>query len=82
MKGILVIVEGVGNGLFNAYSLDGTAFKLILSSYRIPSALGQGLWTYGLGPWLLYRIRKIDDVHHWRLQTSLALLFRSAEMFF
>lgn len=79
MKEIRVNVEGVGSGLFSAYSIGGTLFILIVSACRIPSALGQGLWTFGLGPWLLYRIRKIDDVHYWRLQTSLALLFRLAE---
>lgn len=79
MKEIWVNVERGGNGLFRAYPLGGTVFILIVNAYRIPSALGQGLWTYGVGPWLLYRIRKIDDVHYWRLQTSLALLFRLAE---
>ncbi|KAL9131717.1 MAG: hypothetical protein Q9175_006692 [Cornicularia normoerica] len=37
--------------------------------------LYQGIWTYVFGPWLLWRIRKIDDIFHWKLQTVLAIVF-------
>jgi hypothetical protein len=34
------------------------------------------MWTYGFGPFILFKIRHIRDTHHWRLQTTLAILFR------
>ena len=45
---------------------------------RIPSALWQGFWTWGFGPWLLFKIRKIHDIHRWRLQTTLVIIFKWA----
>ncbi|KAI5782711.1 hypothetical protein EDC01DRAFT_223876 [Geopyxis carbonaria] len=41
----------------------------------IPSGIWQAVWTYGFGPFILFKIRKIQDTHHWRLQTTLAILF-------
>jgi hypothetical protein len=43
---------------------------------RIPSALWQGFWTWGFGPWLLFKIRGIHDIHRWRLQTTLVIIFK------
>ncbi|KAI9823932.1 MAG: hypothetical protein M1832_002250 [Thelocarpon impressellum] len=40
----------------------------------VPSIIWQMSWTYGFGPLVLFQIRKINDVHHWTLQTSLAIL--------
>jgi len=37
--------------------------------------LYQAIWTYLFGPWLLWRIRKIHDIFHWKLQTVLAIAF-------
>ncbi|RPA80004.1 hypothetical protein BJ508DRAFT_210715 [Ascobolus immersus RN42] len=40
-----------------------------------PSTLWQALYTYLLGPLILYKIRHIRDTHNWKLQTTLAILF-------
>lgn len=40
----------------------------------IPSVLWQFLWATVFGPILLVKIRHIHDVHHWALQTRLAIL--------
>ena len=47
-----------------------------LIGVRIPSALWQGFWTWGFGPWLLFKIRKIHDIYRWRLQTTLVIIFK------
>lgn len=47
------------------------------SCARFPSGAWQAIWTYGFGPFILYKIRKIQDTHRWRLQTTSAILFRS-----
>ncbi|KAI5852991.1 hypothetical protein DFP73DRAFT_470406 [Morchella snyderi] len=39
------------------------------------SGIWQAVWTYGYGPFILFKIRKIQDTHRWRLQTTLAILF-------
>lgn len=41
----------------------------------IHSGIWQSVWTYGYGPFILFKIRKIQDTHRWRLQTTLAILF-------
>ncbi|KAI9681456.1 MAG: hypothetical protein M1817_002740 [Caeruleum heppii] len=41
----------------------------------IPSIIWQGAWTFGFGPWVLFQIRKIHDIHRWTLQTTLAIVF-------
>ena len=42
---------------------------------RVITILYQAIWTYVFGPWLLWRIRKIHDIFHWKLQTVLAIVF-------
>lgn len=44
-------------------------------SLRVVTTLYQAIWTYIFGPWLLWRIRKIQDIFHWKLQTVLAIVF-------
>ncbi|KAL9026539.1 MAG: hypothetical protein Q9196_004812 [Gyalolechia fulgens] len=39
-----------------------------------PSIIWQAAWNYIAGPYLLYKIRMIHDIYHWRLQTTLAIL--------
>ncbi|KAL8934702.1 MAG: hypothetical protein Q9216_005773 [Gyalolechia sp. 2 TL-2023] len=39
-----------------------------------PSIIWQAAWNYIAGPYLLYKIRMIHDIYHWRLQTILAVL--------
>ena len=45
-----------------------------LNDYRAPSIIWQAVWNYIAGPYLLYRIRMIRDIYHWRLQTTLAIV--------
>ncbi|KAI5794397.1 hypothetical protein DFH27DRAFT_654496 [Peziza echinospora] len=39
------------------------------------SGIWQAIWTYGYGPFILFKIRNIQDTHRWRIQTTLAILF-------
>lgn len=41
---------------------------------RIPSIGWQFLWNYFFGPILLWKIRMIRDIYHWRLQTILCVV--------
>ncbi|KAL8826780.1 MAG: hypothetical protein Q9170_007275 [Blastenia crenularia] len=45
-----------------------------LMQYRAPSIIWQAVWNYIAGPYLLYKIRMIRDIYHWRLQTTLAIV--------
>ncbi|KAH0536572.1 hypothetical protein FGG08_006556 [Glutinoglossum americanum] len=40
----------------------------------LPSILWQFLWAWGFGPFVLFKIRHIKDIHMWRLQTSLCII--------
>ncbi|KAI9786087.1 MAG: hypothetical protein M1816_008115 [Peltula sp. TS41687] len=40
----------------------------------LPSALWQGIWTWCYGPWVLYKIRHIHEIHYWKLQTTLSIV--------
>ncbi|CAO2652563.1 Nn.00g008460.m01.CDS01 [Neocucurbitaria sp. VM-36] len=40
----------------------------------IPSILIQLFWTVVVGPWILWKIRHIKDVHAWAWQTRLAII--------
>ncbi|PSN74900.1 hypothetical protein BS50DRAFT_540537 [Corynespora cassiicola Philippines] len=39
----------------------------------IPSILVQLFWTAIVGPWILWKIRRVNDVHYWAWQTRLAI---------
>ena len=41
---------------------------------RVPTIAWQFLWNYVFGPYLLWNIRMIKDIYHWRLQTTLAII--------
>ncbi|OAL56330.1 hypothetical protein IQ07DRAFT_4545 [Pyrenochaeta sp. DS3sAY3a] len=40
----------------------------------VPSILVQLFWTMIIGPWILWKIRHIKDVHSWAWQTRLAII--------
>ncbi|KAI9726347.1 MAG: hypothetical protein M1828_001621 [Chrysothrix sp. TS-e1954] len=40
----------------------------------LPSVLWQFVWTWILGPYYLFRSRRIRDTHHWALQTRLVVI--------
>jgi len=40
----------------------------------VPSILIQLFWTVFVGPWLLWKIRTIKDVHSWAWQTRVAII--------
>jgi hypothetical protein len=48
---------------------------VILTLPRFPSGIWQAIYTYVVGPLILYKIRHICDTHRWKLQTTLAILF-------
>ncbi|KAL8687343.1 MAG: hypothetical protein Q9218_006458 [Villophora microphyllina] len=39
-----------------------------------PSIIWQALWNYIAGPYLLWKIRMINDIYNWRLQTTIAVV--------
>ncbi|KAL6721850.1 hypothetical protein ACLMJK_000955 [Lecanora helva] len=39
-----------------------------------PSIVWQLLWNFCFGPYLLWKIRGIHDIYHWRLQTTIAIV--------
>ena len=44
------------------------------NTLRIPSIGWQVLWNYGFGPFLLWKVRAIHDIYHWRLQTTISIV--------
>jgi hypothetical protein len=46
----------------------------LLTMRRIPSIFVQLFWTVMVGPWILWKIRHIKDVHSWAWQTRLAII--------
>lgn len=42
--------------------------------YRVPSVLWQFLWSWGFGPYVLWKTRKIQDTHYWSISTRLSVL--------
>ena len=50
-------------------------YELItLTTSRVPSILWQFSWSIIFGPYVLLRIRHINDTHYWAWQTRLALI--------
>lgn len=52
----------------NAYS------ELPLIARRVPSIFVQLFWNAIVGPWILWKIRHVNDVHYWAWQTRLAII--------
>lgn len=40
----------------------------------MPSIFVQLFWTALVGPWILWKIRRVNDVHSWAWQTRLAII--------
>ncbi|KAL9003308.1 MAG: hypothetical protein Q9188_003807 [Gyalolechia gomerana] len=62
---------------FNSYGIvsQSTSPELCRRGWEwAPSIIWQAAWNYIAGPYLLYQIRMIHDIYHWRLQTTLAVL--------
>jgi hypothetical protein len=41
---------------------------------RIPSIVWQFSWAWVYAPYLLWKVRKINDLHGWRLQTTICCI--------
>jgi hypothetical protein len=41
---------------------------------RIPSIVWQIFWAWCYAPYLLCKVRKVNDVHGWRLQTIICCI--------
>ncbi|KAH8731630.1 hypothetical protein GQ44DRAFT_642883 [Phaeosphaeriaceae sp. PMI808] len=73
----LAIILFFGSRRFHGYGVFGEA-----SDYRtcrkglewLPSIIVQLFWTVIVGPWILWKIRYIQDVHSWAWQTRLAII--------
>ncbi|KAL9124027.1 MAG: hypothetical protein Q9217_006600 [Psora testacea] len=59
-----------GNGKLISKEL----LKIAHPSGRAPSIVWQFLWNFFFGPYLIWKIRMIRDIYHWRLQTILAVV--------
>lgn len=46
----------------------------MLRPLRIPSIFWQFVWSWIVGPCVLWQTRKIKDTHYWTLQTRLAVI--------
>lgn len=55
-------------------NISFNTYFIALTVARIPSILVQLFWSALVGPWILWKIRKVHDVHYWALQTRLAIL--------
>ena len=42
----------------------------------IPTVFWQAIWTFFVGPYVLFKTRNIHDIHYWALQTRLAIGMR------
>ncbi|KAF2024142.1 hypothetical protein EK21DRAFT_79323 [Setomelanomma holmii] len=60
-------------GFFGVGSDHGT-FKCRRGFEWVPSIFVQLFWTVVVGPWILWKIRHIQDVHSWAWQTRLAII--------
>ncbi len=47
---------------------------LVTDFIRVPSIAWQFFWAWIYAPYLLWRVRKIHDLHGWRLQTTICCL--------
>ncbi|KAL8636201.1 MAG: hypothetical protein Q9228_006377 [Teloschistes exilis] len=62
---------------FNAYGIvsHATTEPLCRRGWEwAPSIIWQAVWNYIAGPYLLWKIRMINDIYNWRLQTTIALV--------
>jgi hypothetical protein len=62
-------VAGAANGKLTSDNL-GNGSK----TFRVPSILVQLFWSATVGPWILWKIRGVNDVHSWAWQTRLAVV--------
>ncbi|KAI9886703.1 MAG: Vacuolar protein sorting-associated protein 5 [Watsoniomyces obsoletus] len=62
---------------FHAYGITSQRGDVIQCRHGwewLPSAFWQAIWTFGFGPYILWKIRNIHDVHRWKLQTALSIV--------
>lgn len=49
-------------------------FRHQLTLIRLPTILWQFVWNFAFGPYLVFKIRLIRDIYHWRMQTMMAIV--------
>lgn len=49
-------------------------FMQLTKRLRIPSIVWQIFWAWCYAPYLLWKVRKVHDIHGWRLQTIICCL--------
>ncbi|KAJ5181993.1 hypothetical protein N7449_012140 [Penicillium cf. viridicatum] len=59
---------------FGTFSEHVSAAECRRGPEWIPSILWQLLWSWVCAPYVLWRIRNIHDIHHWRLQITCCLI--------
>ncbi|KAI5815198.1 hypothetical protein BZA77DRAFT_87237 [Pyronema omphalodes] len=75
---VAVVIYGASRRFHHGVGVMGeevTGVGCRLGWEWLPSAIWQFVWTYGFGPYILFKIRHIQDTHYWRLQTTLAIMF-------
>ena len=46
----------------------------LIDTSRIPSIGWQIFWAWCYAPYLLWKVRKVHDIHGWRLQTIICCI--------
>ncbi|KAE8364082.1 hypothetical protein BDV27DRAFT_117909 [Aspergillus caelatus] len=59
---------------FGSFSQHGSLAECRRGPEWIPSILWQLFWSWIFAPCVLWKIRKIRDIHHWRLQITLCVI--------
>ncbi|OAG18441.1 hypothetical protein CC77DRAFT_190843 [Alternaria alternata] len=59
---------------YGFFGVPANYFECRRGGEWIPSIFVQLFWTMIVGPWILWKIRNIKDVHSWAWQTRLAII--------
>ncbi|KAJ5312636.1 hypothetical protein PENANT_c007G06881 [Penicillium antarcticum] len=59
---------------FGTFSEHVSAAECRRGPEWVPSILWQLLWSWVFAPYILWKIRNIHDIHHWRLQITCCLI--------
>ncbi|KAE8153172.1 hypothetical protein BDV25DRAFT_149815 [Aspergillus avenaceus] len=59
---------------FGSFSKQGTLAECRRGPEWIPSILWQLFWSWIFAPCILWKIRNIREIHHWRLQITICII--------
>ena len=76
LKQPLLNAVEVRNGMGDTSIGEVSGISLLICS-RVPSIIWQFLWSWVLGPFLLFTMPVYHDIYHWRQQTIIAIIAKS-----